>query len=377
MRTRPPLAWLNLLHNKVRTLVALGGICFAVTLLFMQLGFFASVSRTAMLVYDALDFDLLITSPNYVVLTQPGSFPRARLYQAEGQPGVEAAMPVYVSRLLWRNPQTRYHRGVVVLGVRPDDPVSSVPELAGQVPGLARPDTALIDRLSRPECGPREPGTVTEAGAHRVTSIGQFSVGPGFEAGLVVVSDRTFARLRGGQPLADVNLGLVKLRPGADAEAAAAGLRGRLPGDVRVLTRPEVAARERRYWVASTSTGIIFGTGVLVALLFALIITYQVLSAEVSQRLSEYATLKALGFSDASLGRVVLQQALLLGVASYVPGYALAEGIYRASESVTRLPIGMTPGRAVAVFVLTLVVCAASGLLALRILRRADPVDLF
>jgi putative ABC transport system permease protein len=381
MRLLPPLARLNLLHNKVRTLVAVAGICFAVTLLFMQLGFFASVLKTAVLVYDGLDFDLLISSPNYVVLTQAEAFPRARLHQAEGHPDVRAVLPVYVSRVLWRNKDTRYRRAVVMLGVNPNDPVSRAPELAGQLPGLARPDTVLVDRLSRPECGPHEVGDVTdagtEAGTYRLTVVGQFTVGPGFEAGLVVVGDQTFCRLQGGRPLADVNLGLVQLRPGVDPERARAELKRRLPRDVEVLTRSGVARREWRYWVTSTSTGIIFGTGVLVALLFGLVITYQVLSMEVSQRLSEYATLKALGFADATLSRVVLQQALILGAVSYVPGFAFACGIYRFGESATNLPVGMTLGRAVAVAALNLVVCGASGLMALRILRRADPVDLF
>jgi putative ABC transport system permease protein len=381
MRLLPPLARLNLLHNKVRTLVAVGGICFAVTLLFMQLGFFASVLKTAMLIYDGLDFDLLISSPNYVVLTQAETFPRARLQQAEALPGVEAVWPVYVSRVLWRNPQTRYRRALVMLGVNPYDPVTRNPELARQLPGLARPDTVLVDRLSRPECGPHEAGDVTDAGTQagtqRLTVLGQFSTGPGFEAGLVVVGDQTFRRLQGGRPAADVNLGLVKLRPGVEPEKAAAEMQRLLPHDVVVLTRPGVARREWRYWVTSTSTGILFGTGVLVALLFGLVITYQVLSMEVSQRLSEYATLKALGFADSSLAWVVLQQALILGAVSYVPGFAFAVGIYHYGESATHLPVGMTLGRAVAVGVLNLVVCGASGLMALRILRRADPVDLF
>ena len=43
----------------------------------------------------------------------------------------------------------------------------------------------------------------------------------------------------------------------------------------------------------------------------------------------------------------------------------------------TNLPIGMTVGRVTGVFILNLVLCCFSGLLALRILRRADPVDLF
>lgn len=371
------LAVRNLMHSKGRTLVAMGGVCFAVILLFMQLGFFSSVSRTAMLIYDALDYDLLLTSPHYVVLAEAGKFPHRRLYQAESLPEVEAVMPVYVGRQVWRNSDTGVRRALVTLGIRPSDPVSRVAELEEARPRLARPDTVLIDRLSRPEVGLPAIGQISEVGKFRMRTVGHFTIGPGFEAGLLVVGDKTFSRLFGGQPLSSVNLGLVKLRSGADAGQVADELRHILPADVRVLTRSEVAAREQRYWLVSTSTGIIFGCGVLVAFLFGGVVTYQVLSLEVTHRLSEYATLKALGFSDARLSLVVLQQALLFAVISYVPGFAVALGIYQLTQSVTKLPIGMTLERGMGVFFLNLLTCCVSGLLALRILRRADPVDLF
>jgi putative ABC transport system permease protein len=371
------LAVRNLTHSKVRTLVAMGGVCFAVTLLFMQLGFFASVSLTAMLVYDALDYHLLLASPHYVALTQAGTFPAARLHQARADPRVATASPLHVGRHVWRNPDTRVRRPIVVLGVRPTDPVSKLDELARQLPALSRPDTALIDRLSRADVGPQDAGVVTDVGPLNLTVVGQFTIGPGFEAGLAVVGDGTFARLFGRRPGGDVNVGLVKLRPDADPEAVAADLRRTLPPDVRVFTRPEIAAAETYYWLVTTSTGIIFATGVAVAVLFGIVITYQVLSLEVTHRLSEYATLKALGFSDANLALIVLKQAAIFAVVSYVPGFLIALGIYDFGHRLTNLPIGMTAARAVGVFVLTVVLCGLSGVLALRILRRADPVDLF
>jgi putative ABC transport system permease protein len=371
------LALRNLVHSKVRTGVAVAGVCFAVTLLFMQLGFLASVGSTANLVYDALDFDLLLTSPHYAVLTQAGTFSRRRLYQARAHPAVERAMPIYVCRQLWRNPHTRQRRAIVTLGVNPSDPAARVPELAQQLAALARPDTVLIDRRSRPELGPHRTGLITEIGTQNIEVAGRFTVRPGFEAGLIIVSDETFSRLLGGRPLADVNLGLIKLRPGQDAEQVARELREVLPEDVLVLTRPEVRTRERWYWILSTSTGVIFGCGVVIAVLFGVVITYQVLALEVNHRLSEYATLKALGFSDRSLSRVVLTQAGVFALASYAPGYLFAVAIYSVGEHVTGLPMGMTLGRALAVFLINLVLCCLSGLLALRILRRADPVELF
>ena len=371
------LAVRNLAHNKVRTGVAIGGVCFAVTLLLMQLGFFATVTRTAMQVYDALDFDIVLLSPHYVVLTQTGTFPRECLYQAKAHADVESASPLYVARQMWRNPETRYRRAVVTLGVNPSDPVCRSLQMREQCRGLSRPDTALLDRLSRPEVGKLPAGQITEVGTRNIEIIGQFEVGPGFEAGVALVSDQTFSRLLGGHPLREVSVGLIKLRPGADARKVADELRDRLSADVRVLTRAELADKERRYWIVSTSTGIIFGCGVLVAVLFGIVITYQVLSLEVTHRLSEYATLKALGFSDGYLSRIVLQQAVLFAVISYVPGFLIALAIYYVGSAMTRLPMSMTVGRAVAVFLVNLLLCCLSGLLALRILRRADPVDLF
>ena len=38
-----PLAWLNLWHDKTRSLVAIAGVAFAVILILMQLGFLGSV----------------------------------------------------------------------------------------------------------------------------------------------------------------------------------------------------------------------------------------------------------------------------------------------------------------------------------------------
>jgi putative ABC transport system permease protein len=144
-----------------------------------------------------------------------------------------------------------------------------------------------------------------------------------------------------------------------------------------VLTREQLAERETHFWVVSTSTGIIFGSGVVVALLFGIVIIYQVLSLEVTHRLPEYATLKAMGYSDRFLAWVVVQQALILGVASYVPGFFFALVIYYLGGSVTKLPVIMTWERALLVFVANLVMCTLSGVLALRSLKLADPVDLF
>ncbi|MCB1885922.1 MAG: FtsX-like permease family protein, partial [Geminicoccaceae bacterium] len=104
---------------------------------------------------------------------------------------------------------------------------------------------------------------------------------------------------------------------------------------------------------------------------------YQVLSTDVQDHLDEYATLKAMGYRGRYFLGVVFEEASILAGFGFVPGLSIALVLYALAARVTALPVDMPPLRALAVFLLTLAMCAASGALATRRLNRADPADLF
>jgi putative ABC transport system permease protein len=93
--------------------------------------------------------------------------------------------------------------------------------------------------------------------------------------------------------------------------------------------------------------------------------------------LPEYATLKAMGYSNRFLSGVVLQQAVILAVLGFAPGALAALGLYRVVGRATRLPMELDWERAVTVLLLTVAMCAISGTLALRKVRALDPADVF
>ena len=142
-----PLAWLNLLHERVRTLVAMAGVAFAIILILMQLGFYYSVRLTASLVYDRLNFDLLLASPDYLYMVRSGTVPRERLLQAESHPDVVRAMPLYVGLNLWRMHDTG-ERGILLMGIDPVDRVFMLPEVDQQLDELQQPNHVIMDRMS-------------------------------------------------------------------------------------------------------------------------------------------------------------------------------------------------------------------------------------
>src|SRR6516225_4014025 len=176
------LACVNLLHQRIRTLISLAGVGFAVLLIFTQLGFLGSVHQTATLLYDKLDFDLLLTSREYLNLNTPEGFPRERLYQANGVAGVESVRPFSVCLGLWRGPRPQSSLrdprrwNILILGVRPEDLhlvfrnsgqgiFRDREELAALETALSRPSAVLIDRRSWPDYGSPEdlrPGAVVE-----------------------------------------------------------------------------------------------------------------------------------------------------------------------------------------------------------------------
>ena len=115
----------------------------------------------------------------------------------------------------------------------------------------------------------------------------------------------------------------------------------------------------------------------VVGFLVGVIIVYQILFSDVSDHLPEYATLKAMGYSNSYLLRVVFQEAIILAVCGYIPGCLISIGLYEITRSATSLPLIMPPMRIIQTLGLTIVMCIASGGIAVRKLGSADPADIF
>jgi putative ABC transport system permease protein len=372
-----PLARYHLLHNKVRTTMAVAGLAFPIVLVFMQLGLYEACLVGSTRLYDALDFDFVLLSAEYVAVGEPGKFPRPRLAQALAVPGVWAVTPLYMAFHVWRNPDTQLARKLLVIGGDPQGRAFRLSEVSARLHALHQSNAVLIDRLSLPDFGPQYTGLVTEVNGRRITIVGQYTLGLGFVAdGSIIVSDTTFAQISHSR-VDDVHVGLVQLAPGADPLTVVQALRRSVPRDVRVLSRTELEATERQYWIQSTSLGIILGSGVIVGFLVEMVIVYQVLSTDITNHFPEYATLKAMGYRYSSLAWIVLQHAVLLGAGGYLGGFGVALGLYRVIAEAVHFPISMSLTRGVGVCTVTLLVCIGAGLLALHKVRLADPAELF
>ncbi len=418
-----PLAWLQLMREKTRLLVALAGIGFAVILMFMQLGFQDALFESAVNLHKNLQGDIFLISPQSTALIAMKNFSQRRLYQALSYPEVESITPIYLDLALWRNPETRGTRSILVLGIQPEGGVFSVPGVPENIDKIKIPDVVLFDENSRAEFGPipqqfKQGKLVqTEVASRRVAVGGLFQLGASFGAdGNVVTSDLNFLRIFNRRKQGLIDIGVIKLQPGNDVNQVLAKLRGPAPPleeswfdkllqqwglqkphlwtckdfqsinedvpgilskDVCVLSKQEFIEFERNYWATGTAIGFIFTLGTSMGFIVGTVIVYQILYTDVTDHLAEYATLKAMGYTNFYLLSVVFQEALILSVLGYIPGLLLCIGLYDLTNKATFLPIFMTASRALLVFILSVLMCVISGAIAVRKVQAADPADIF
>jgi putative ABC transport system permease protein len=249
---------------------------------------------------------------------------------------------------------------------------------------LARLDTVLMDRSSRKEYGDvamwrRYPRN--ELNGRQVEIIGDIVIGTGFAYnGLLMTSEVSLSHLL-GWPQEQVTFGLVKLAPATNALRARQQIEQLLPPreqrDVDVYTREEINDKEESFWLTGTAVGQFFVAGVIIALLVGGVFVYQMMASDISRRLPEYATIRALGYQRGYLARVVYWQGLLLALIGYAPGLVAALVAYHATRVGAGVPISMTGERIVSVLLMTVVMCMGSAMVAVRSVHRANPADLF
>lgn len=381
---KTPLAWLQVTRERTRLIVAIAGIAFADMLIFIQMGFEGALYDAAIQPHLNLKADLVLINPQMQTLFSVKAFPRERLYQTLAHPDVASVSGLYIATGQWKNPETRLERAILVWGIDPTQPSFQFPEVNQNLDKIQPLNQVLFDQASRPEYGVtaaafEETGMfITELNDKLVNVEGLFTNGASFAAdGNVIASDSTFLQLFPDQSPDQLEVGLINLRPDADLEQVRAELEAVLPNDVLIGSPEDFAQIERDYWANGTGIGFIFGLGVGVGFIVGIVIVYQILYSDVSEHLPEYATLKAMGYTDNYLLGVLLQEALLLALLGYVPSIVLAFGLYELAAAATMLPIAMTTRRAITVLILTILMCATSGAIAMRKLRTADPADIF
>lgn len=400
---RTPLAFCNLWHQRAKTLVSIGGVAFALVLVFMQLGFMGAVSNTATNVLEHLHFDILLRARNYLHLYEPDRLDRKWLNVARSTPGVAEAKPFWITLQNWRKLPTKeqadapefesQYLPIAIMAFEIADNVFTLPGVASQQFLLGGGQRLLLDESTQADYGPWNGARfgrddlqrTTEIGGQAFEIAGLFQLGTGLAAnGAAVTNHQGFGRIVPWDVDQHISLGLIDLSEGDQLANVLDALQERMridaqggPTVVEILTKDQALQLEKRRWLWETPIGLIFQMGVALSLFVGSAIVYMVLSTDVTNRLPEYATLLAMGYSRGYLSSIVMTQAITLSFIGFVASWAAAEVLYRMTSWASGIPIKMSLVTVCLVGVLGTLMCCCSGLLALRKLWKAEPASLF
>ena len=389
MLNKLPTAWLQLRHQKVRLIVALSGVIFAVVIVFMQLGIRDALFDSAVHLHKGLKGDYFLISPRSTSLIAMESFPERRLIQSLAFEEVDFVSPIYLDFGQWKNPETKdYWRNIFVIGFDIRYKIFDFPGVEENIEKLKIKDQVLFDQGSRSEFGPivsqfqRKGTVITEVGNggsnRKVIVAGLFKLGTSFGSdGNLITSHLNFQRIFANRKQGFIDVGVINLKPNYNYQKFAEKVKQYLPKDIKVLSKQEFIDFEKNYWQSSTAIGFIFNLGVGLGIIVGIVVVYQILYSNVAEHLPQYATLKAIGYRHKYLLSMVLQQAFFIAVLGYIPGFLIAVIQYQFTKEATLLPVIMTFNRAVFVLIATMLMCFISGATAVAKLKAADPADIF
>jgi putative ABC transport system permease protein len=258
--------------------------------------------------------------------------------------------------------------------------------VAGRLEDLRRADSVIVeeeganDKLARPARipgGEREPlriGDTLELNDHRAVVVGICRGSRTFQSNPNVYTTYSRATAFAPKERKLLTFVLVKARPGQDAEA----LCGRIVAatGLAAYTREQFAWLTVNYFLRYTGIPINFGIAVGLGFLIGTVITGFMFYSFTIDNLRYFGTLKAMGVADGTLMRMVLLQALTVGMIGFGLGVGAASlfgGLTSNTQLAFRLPWQLLVVSAAAVTV----ICIVSSMLSLRRVFGLEPAVVF
>jgi len=369
------LARKNLFHDRLRFVITVAGVAFAVTLVLVQVGLFMGLLDKSTVTIRHANADLWVTSHNTPNVDFARTFPETAVLRARSVPGVARADNLIVAFMTIQLPNGAAE-GTLVYALE-DFTSWNLPWSVqqGSPLDLKRGYSVLMDRSAALRYGPFATGEQREILGRRFRIVGTTSEAASFTTTPIVFMDYRNAQELQEQLRGNTTYVLVRLAPGADAALVQAELRRRLPYN-DVLTRNEWARQSRDYWVKSTGLGMSMGVTVFLGILVGIVIVAQTLYTSAVEHIKEFGTVKAIGGSNLAIYRILGEQALVAAVI----GFALGAGfsyLVRPLMAAIHLNVLLSPGFSALVFAGTVLMCLGAALFSFRRVAGIDPALVF
>ena len=363
-------------YDKVRSLITLAGVVFAVALIFAQIGIYLGLMETSSTIIDHTNGDIWITSRNSRNFDFSQPFPERKINQVLAAEGVKDAEKLIVTWGVIKQKQGGTEQ-VEIVGYNPDTGIGGPWKMkTGHFKEVKNGNYVIIDESSMRRIGEFNIGDYREILNKRLKVVGisedvkSFTTAP-----IIFTSYKTVQNLGSYVGTDNTVFIIASVEDGYSDKEVINRLRKSL-SNVDVYTKDEFSRKTRLYWTIETGVGLSFLITILISFLIGMLIVGQTIYNSTIEYLKEFGTLKAIGATNLNIYQIIFSEALINASIGYVIGLIftlLSIKIYAANEMVFTIKLWV----ALLVFFLSLIMCLSAAFFSVRKVRKIDPALLF
>jgi len=369
----------TLWHERPRFLPGVGAVAFSAVLIALQCGLLLGLFKITSIPVDNTRGDVWVGSSQVLSVDLGRPIQLTFLSRVAGDPRVDRVEAYYQAFASWIKPDGGSELCIIIGSCLDDDNLGSVTELTPELrDALTEPNAIVVDESELGRLGVTGIGDYAEINKVRVRIVGTVR-GLKSLAGPYVFCSRPTAQylLRNMTPRDTTTYYLLRCKDPADATAVSHDLNEEFGKrhDMTVMTSGEFSLHSRWHWLMKTKAGIALGYTALLGLLVGMVVTSQTLYAATAASAKEYAILLAMGIPRRRVTMTVLVQSFWVGLFGIIVAYPTVHGLaYIGHFAGVNIPL---PWNLLALAgVVTLVMSLLAGLVALRSVRRIEPMSL-
>lgn len=363
------------------------GLTFAALLMTQQMSIFVGLmARTFGFISDTGLPAVWVMDPKVQYIDDIKPMQDTELLRVRGVEGIAWAVPLYKGLLKARLEDGTF-QNCNVIGLDDATLMGGPPEmLEGRLEDLRRAEAVIVDevgangKLARPPLTPGGPprplriGDTLELNDHRAIVVGIARVSRTFQSQPVIYTTYSRATTFAPRERKLLSFILAQPMPGISPEDAAARIREHT--GLAAHTRDEFKWLTVMYFLKNTGIPINFGISTILGFVVGTAIAGQTFYNFTLDNIRQFGALKAMGASNLLLLRMILLQAVTVGLVGYGLGVGIAS-LFGSTSGRTELAFLLLPETLIITGAAITIICTLSALLSMWRVVRLEPAIVF
>ncbi len=363
-----------IVFDKPKSIGALFGVIISIFLIGQQVGIFIFLTNMMSNLVDHVDADIWVIDNRSTNVNALGRI--AAKYQREvwSMPGVDKAYPLVISGASVKFGDGA-SGGVTLVGSQAPAFVGGPWNITGgPVTKLLFDNAVTTEFYDSKLLGNATLGTQFEIGGKRAWVALQTHGARGFGASYVFTTIER-ARYLGNFPADKISAVLIRLKPGSDPQTVIAAINKNVFG-VKAWSKKELSAATVKTVLSSSGIATSVGTLILFAIISGSIVIGLTLYSAATDRLKDYATLKAIGATNGYVRNLILTQAIIFAVIGFIIGLGLMEA-FRLGIANAGVMFSYSLPMYIGFAFITILISTGGAIAAINRITKVEPASVF